>query len=49
VVVYEVSYGDGVWISPQGMQVDVDTPAMNLIPEAQPLTDERKEQIRLRH
>jgi CubicO group peptidase (beta-lactamase class C family) len=34
---------------PHGVQVDLDTPVMNLIPEAQPLSDERKQQIRLRH
>jgi CubicO group peptidase (beta-lactamase class C family) len=34
---------------PHGVQVDLDTPAMDLIPEAQPLSDPRKKQIRLRH
>jgi hypothetical protein len=34
---------------PQRVKLDLDTPVMNLIPEAQPLTDERKQQIRLRH
>jgi len=35
--------------SPNGMQVDLDSPAYSLIPEGHPLTDPRKEHITIRH
>jgi CubicO group peptidase (beta-lactamase class C family) len=34
---------------PEGLRVDLDSPAYDFIPEGHPLTDERKAQIRLRH
>jgi CubicO group peptidase (beta-lactamase class C family) len=34
---------------PGGLQVDLDSPAYDFIPEGYPLTDKRKAQIRLRH
>jgi CubicO group peptidase (beta-lactamase class C family) len=36
-------------VLPGGLQVDLDSPAYDFIPEGHPLTDERKVQIRLRH
>jgi CubicO group peptidase (beta-lactamase class C family) len=34
---------------PNDVQIDLDTQVMDFIPEAQPLSDQRKKQIRLRH